>query len=244
MSTLTPAQAAILTPPVGQVDGVPIPKTIVNPFDKSNIPDTPGNRLGLAFYAYRSQSAQGLFRGIVGASQQDTLALSPDAQKGACATYQAGGGPVLLWTDYYGFSAESVMRILGSQGATSIPAGSCISQVAPSDFSFPIAKLNPDTGFFDVSVFQPAPWAVALLTPAIPDGALHPVGTLEFGSGGVGSWYSNAPFSTFNSLAQVGQMVTAEGGSKYLFQIFSVTQPLSSQGVVTYTFMWYCIGAA
>lgn len=206
LTPTTPAEKAVWTPPQGQTMGVLIPGTIVSPFTKNNIPDTLASRLTIAFWASRPKEAQVLASGRVGAYMELAYSLDSATQKSTAQKVQALDVPLLLWTDFYGMSIDSVTMVLNSQGATSISYGSATIGVTPPVGSFPLAmwnkpKTKDDPGSFDVTCYPPADWAIELLTTAPKPGETNPIGVYVGGlnvngsiaqEGQINSYYAQA----------------------------------------------------
>ncbi len=155
--TLTPAEAAIWTPPVGQTMGVAIPGTIVNPFTKDNIPDTPESRLTLAWCASQPLSKQGLYAGRIGSAQELATPLTPTEQATLCQQLYAEGVLILLPVDYRQNGVEITMQTAQAWGLETMPAGNPTS-VGPA----PSGTFLVSTSVMD---FPPAAWAMQRLTP-------------------------------------------------------------------------------
>ena len=220
MSTaLTPAQAAIWTPPVGQIEGIPQPGTIVNPFIKQNMQDTAKNRLTLAWCAAQPLAKQGLYAGLVGSAQELAPRLSEDAQASLCQQLFAEGYDILLPVDDRMQDIDITMIVAATVGLKAMPTGNPVTGSVTNGDTFIVSE--------NVMDFQPAAWAIAALTPAPNPGASNPIGAYIPGGipdGVPGARYENAAGSKYNG-ASPGNAQVQQGGATYAIVKLGSTLP-------------------
>ena len=205
--TLTTAQLAIWFPPVGQTEGVPIPGTIVNPFTKTNIPDTPENRFNLAWCASQPLAKQPLYDGIIDSENEEVTPNTIAAQQSLCQQLYAEGYLIFLPTDFRQKSPYDSLQDAASYGFATVPAGNPATAGPVPNGSFSTSLRVTD--------YQPAPWAVAALTPVPSPGATNPVGAYQGGApeGTPGALYGNAAGSPYNASTASGTQVKQNGAT-------------------------------
>ena len=224
-TTMTPAESAVWTPPPGTTPG-----TILVPWGKPGLPDaiadTPENRFQIAWCASQPWAKQGLYADWAGAYQGKQDALTLADRQALCRTLFAEGYDIFI-AEYWGQTPYGELRNFGQIGMATVPAFDPVELTSAQNGHTFSTSLSPTS-------YEPAPWAVALLTPAAPVTVTNPIGPFEgFGvDGQPGAKYGNVAGSPFG-VAQIGEQWPAnpQSGDKVYMLIPSGAGPIGPTGV-------------